>query len=177
MSRILGLCAALLVFAIAAHAEVKQLPAGAFSFEQKVRLPGPPDVIFGAITGDIGGWWDHSFAERPKKFYLEPKVGGCFCEYFDDAGNGVRHAVVTYVDRPKMLRFEGPLGLAGNAIAMVCTYTFEPLGTDSTTLTLQVQAAGHVEPQWPDVVAKVWNHFLVERFKPYVEAEKHKAKP
>lgn len=177
MSRVLGLCAVLLLASAAVGAEVKQLPAGAFSFEQTVRLPGTPDVIFGAITGDIGGWWDHSFAEHPKKFYLEPKVGGCFCEYFDDAGNGVRHAVVTYVDRPKILRFEGPLGLAGNAIQMVCTYSFEPLGSDSTTLKLQVQAAGHVEPQWPDVVVKVWNHFLVERFKPYVEAGKHKAKP
>ncbi len=165
------------MFAAGARAQSKSLPTGAFSFEQKVRLPGTPEEIFGAITGDIGGWWDHSFSEHPKKFYLEPKVGGCFCEIFDDDGNGVRHAVVTYVDRPKTLRFEGALGLAGNAIQMVHTYKFEAIGADSTLLTLQGQAAGHVEPGWPDVVAKVWSHFLVERFKPYVEAGKHRAKP
>jgi hypothetical protein len=163
------------LLASSSHAQVKQLPTGAFSFERKLTLPGTPEEIFGAITGDIGGWWDHSFSEKPKRFYLEPKVGGCFCEVFDDAGNGVRHGVVTYVDRPKVLRFEGPLGLAGNAIQMVCTYRFEAVGADSTQLTLQGQAAGHVEPGWPDVVAKVWDHFLIERFKPYVEAGKHRS--
>jgi hypothetical protein len=164
------------VSAPAAVAGTKPLPTGAFSFEQSLRLPGTPDEIFGAITGDIGGWWDHSFSEHPKRFYLEPKVGGCFCEYFDDAGNGVRHAVVTYVDRPKVLRFEGPLGLAGNATSMVFTYQFQAIGSDSTQLTLQAQGAGHMEAGWPDLVAKVWNHFLVERFKPYIEASKHKAR-
>jgi hypothetical protein len=177
MSRVVAIGIVLATLASAARAEVKQHPSSSFSFEQSVRLPGKPDEIFGAITGDIGGWWDHSFSDNPKKFYLEPKVGGCFCETFDDAGNGVRHAVVSYVDRPKLLRFEGPLGLAGNAIQMVFTYKFESVWGDSTLLTLQAQGSGHVEPGWPDVVAKVWNHFLVERFKPYVEAGKHKAKP
>ena len=166
----------ILCVAMAAGADVKELPRGAFEINQSVRLPGPPDEIFGAITGDISGWWDHSFSEKPKKLYLEPKVGGCFCEIFDDHGNGVQHAVVTYVDRPKFLRFQGPLGLAGNAVQMVCTYTFTPLPNDSTLLTLKAQMAGHVEPGWPDVVAKVWTHFLVEQFKPYVEAGKHKVK-
>ena len=167
---------ALSLLAAVAFAEVKKLPTGSFEIKQTVRLPGSPDEIFGAVSGDISSWWDHSFSENPKKFYLEPKVGGCFCEIFDEKGNGVRHAVVTYVDRPKTLRFEGPLGLAGNAIQMVCTYSFQPIGADSTELMLQAQAAGHVEPGWPDVVAKVWRHFLVEQFKPYVEQGKHKAK-
>ncbi|HEU4929046.1 MAG TPA: SRPBCC domain-containing protein [Candidatus Krumholzibacteria bacterium] len=174
--RAIAILAALMLTAGASYAQVKKLPTDAFEINQSVRLPGTPEEIFGAITGDIGGWWDHSFSENPKKFYLEPKVGGCFCEIFDEKGNGVQHAVVTYVDRPKILRFQGPLGLAGNAIQMVCTYTFEPVGADSTQLTLKAQAAGHVEPGWPDVVAKVWTHFLVEQFKPYVEQGKHKAK-
>jgi hypothetical protein len=176
VKRIVAMLVACGVLATATRAEIKQLPTGAFSFEQSLRLPGPPDEIFGAITGDIGGWWDHSFSEHPKRFYLEPKVGGCFCEIFDDAGNGVRHAVVTYVERPKLLRFEGPLGLAGNATQLVFTYKFEPIWGDSTLLTLQAQGAGHVEAGWPDLVSQVWHHFLVERFKPYVEAGKHKAK-
>ena len=175
--RVLVAAMSLWLAAVVANAEVKKdLPAGVFEIKQSIRLPGTPDEIFGAITGDISGWWDHSFSEHPKKLYLEPTVGGCFCEIFDEKGNGVQHAVVTYVDRPKILRFKGPLGLAGNAVDMVCTYTFEALGTDSTQLNLHVQVAGHVEPAWPDVVGKVWSHFLVERFQPYVEAGKHKAK-
>jgi hypothetical protein len=158
------------------RAEPRAIPYGAFAFDISLSLPGTPDEIFGAITGDISGWWDHSFSGKPVKFYVEPVVGGGFYEYFDDKGNGVRHAVVTYVDRPKILRMEGPLGLAGNAFQGVYTYHFEPAGDDSTKLTLQVQASGHVEPGWDGVVEKVWRHFLIERFKPYVELGVHKGR-
>jgi hypothetical protein len=159
-----------------AHAQSKPLPYGAFSFELPVTLPGTPDEIFGAVTGDISGWWDHTFSGRPMAFYLEPKAGGAFMEVFDDRGNGVRHAEVIYCDRPKMIRFEGPLGLSGNAVQMVFTYEFEPVGTDSTRLTLKAQGSGHVEDGWGKVVEGVWRHFLIERLKPYVESGKHKAK-
>ena len=55
-----------------------------FSFEKIVNLPGTPEDIFDAATGDISGWWDHSFSGNPKKFYLEAKPGGGFYEIFDD---------------------------------------------------------------------------------------------
>ena len=41
---------------------------GAFSFEHKLTLPVRPEIIYDAITGDISGWWDHSFSGSPKKF-------------------------------------------------------------------------------------------------------------
>jgi hypothetical protein len=167
---------AALVLASPALAGREPPPYGTFSFELPLVLPGTPDEIFGAITGDISGWWDHKFSENPKAFYLEPKAGGAFMEIFDNKGNGVRHAEVIYCDRPKMIRFEGPLGLTGNAIQMVFTYKFEALGTDSTMLILSADCAGHVEKDWPDAVEGVWKHFLIERFKPYVVAGKHKRK-
>ena len=169
----------LVVFVLTAQgaaAKAREIPYGAFAFDVTLTLPGTQEEIFGAITGDISGWWDHSFSGKPVKFYIEPTVGGGFYEYFDDKGNGVRHAVVTYVDRPKILRMEGPLGLAGNAFQGVYTYNFEPVGSDSTKLVLQVQAAGHVEPGWADVVEKVWRHFLIERFKPYIELGVYRSK-
>ena len=165
-----------MLWGMSVRAQPRELPYGAFAFDITLSLPGTPEEIFGAITGDISGWWDHSFSGNPAKFYVEPKVGGGFYEYFDDKGNGVRHAVVTYVDRPKILRMEGPLGLAGNAFQGVYTYNFEPVGEDSTKLTLQVQAAGHVEPGWAAVVEKVWRHFLIERFKPYIELGVYRSK-
>lgn len=170
------LLVAALLAAAGARAQPRELPYGAFAFDLALTLPGTPDEIFGAITGDVSGWWDHSFSGNPAKFYLEPIVGGGFYEYFDDKGNGVRHAVVTYVDRPKLLRMEGPLGLAGNAFLGVYTYNFAPAGDDSTTLTLQVRASGHVEKEWAGLVEKVWRHFLLERFKPYVELGVHRGR-
>lgn len=58
-----------------------------------------------AITGDISGWWDHLFSERPLKFYIDLKPGGGFFEVYDESGDGVKHATVTVAERSKMLRF------------------------------------------------------------------------
>lgn len=148
-------------------------PAPVFSFEKSLTLPGTPDVIFDAITGDISEWWDHSFSDHPHKLYIEPKPGGGFWEIFDDKGNGVRHATVIYADRGKLLRFEGPLGLSGKAIVLVCTYAFEPKGADETTLRLSVHGAGEFDPDTPTLVENVWHHFLFERFEPFVREGKH----
>jgi hypothetical protein len=147
-----------------------------FTFDKEVQLPGTPDVIFDAVTGDISGWWDHSFSENPKKFFIEAKPGGGFWEIFDDEGNGVLHARVIYCDRGKILRFDGPLGLSGKAIKVVTTYEFEPVGTDSTLFKVSLHAAGEVDEGIPAIVENVWDHFIFEQLKPYVEEGKHLTK-
>jgi len=144
-----------------------------FSFEKQVTLPGTPEIIFDAVTGDISGWWDHHMSEHPKKFFIEPKPGGGFWEIFDDEGNGVLHATVIYSDRGKLLRFDGPLGLSGKAIQMVTTYEFSPVGTDSTLFKVSVHASGEVDEGIPSLVEGVWEHFIFEQLKPYIEAGKH----
>lgn len=144
-------------------------PYATFGFDLALRLPGTPEALFDAVTGDISDWWDHSFSETPYRFYIEPRPGGGFYELFDAEGNGVLHATVIVADRGKMLRFDGPLGLSGQAIHLVTTYTFAPAGSDSTDLGLQVRGAGEVRAGIPEVVEDVWRHFLFERLKPHVE--------
>jgi hypothetical protein len=146
---------------------------GAFSFTKEVTLPGTPEFIFDAATGDISGWWDHSVSKNPVELYIEPIPGGGFWEFFDDEGNGVLHATVIAADRGKLLRFDGPLGLAGIAIHLVTTYTFEPLGSDSTLMKIPVHGAGEVEDGTPAIVEKVWEHLIFERFKPHIENGEH----
>ena len=144
-----------------------------FSFEKEVVLPGTPEVIFDAVTGDISGWWDHSMSENPVKFYIEPFPGGGFFEIFDDAGNGVLHATVIYADRGKLLRFDGPLGLSGMAIQFVTTYQFEAVGSDSTLFKVSVHAAGEMNSSIPAIVEGVWEHFIFEQLEPYIKEGKH----
>jgi hypothetical protein len=144
-----------------------------FSFDKQVTLPGTPTQIFDAATGDISGWWDHSFSNNPKKFFIEAKPGGGFIEIFDDEGNGVLHATVIYSQRGKMIRFDGPLGLTGRAVQIVTTYEFSEVGTDSTLMKVSVHGSGEMEEGMPAIVEKVWEHFIFERFKPYVESGKH----
>ncbi|MCF8261687.1 MAG: hypothetical protein K9J12_12995 [Melioribacteraceae bacterium] len=147
---------------------------GTFSFEKSLTLPGNPDEIFDAATGDISGWWDHTFSGNPIKFYIDPKPGGGFYEIFDEEGNGVLHATVIGVDKGKFIRMEGPLGLAGMAIQMVFTYEFVSVGEDSTNFKVSVNASGQMTEGIDKIVEGVWDHFIFERFQPYIEAGKHK---
>jgi hypothetical protein len=154
---------------------VKQGQATTFSFQQKVTVPVEPALAYDLATGDISGWWDHKFSEQPAQFCIDARAGGGFWELFDTEGQGLRHAVVTWAQRGKRLRFEGPLGLAGSAVQSVMTYDFAP-AAGGTELTLTVNVAGQVEPSWPAGVSQVWQHFL-GRYRDYVVAFKAAGKP
>lgn len=156
-----------------AATEHREARTGAFVVEHVVELPGTPETIYDAITGDISGWWDHRFSDRPARFFIEAKPGGGFYEIFDESGDGVKHAEVIYAQRGKMLRFDGPLGFSGSALKLVTTYAFEAVGEDSTRLELAVHGAGEIEDGWAEAIDRVWHHFLVERFQPYVESGEH----
>jgi uncharacterized protein YndB with AHSA1/START domain len=167
----------LLLLTTPAAAKITRSSATAFSIEHSVTVAGTPEAVFDAMTGDISGWWDHSFSGKPKRLVIEPRVGGAFLEIFDDAGNGAQHATVTYVERGKHLRFVGPLGLAGQAIEMVHTLDFTPAAPGMTQVKLTVRGFGEIDKEWPPIVDQTWNHFLVERFKPYMQARATPKKP
>jgi Activator of Hsp90 ATPase homolog 1-like protein len=160
------------LFSGPASGAVRSVGIGGFAVEHELVLPGSPEVIFDAMTGDILGWWDHTFSEQPVALTIEPKPGGGFYEIFDDDGNGALHATVIYADRGKLLRYAGPLGLAGTAIDLAISYSFEAQEGD-TLVKVTVSGAGVVEPGLAEAVDGVWHHFLFEQLKPYVEAGRH----
>jgi uncharacterized protein YndB with AHSA1/START domain len=151
---------------------IKSSPAG-FTIVHELVLPVPPEEAYDAMTGDISGWWDHSFSEEPAVLFIEAKPGGRFYELFDDSGDGVLHATVTYAQRGKLLRYEGPLGLAGNPFTLVMTFVFEPT-KEGTSIGFTASSMGMMEDGWDEAVDGVWYHFLFEQLKPWVEAGKHR---
>lgn len=156
--------------------DTKDLKTGAFQVQQELVLPASPEAVFDAVTGDISGWWDHTFSGHPKKLFIEPKPGGGFMEIFDDAGNGALHATVIYADRGKRLRFTGPLGLSGDAVNFVTTLDFLP-DPAGTKLRLTCNVSGQIQDGEDKIVDQVWHHFLSERLKPYIESGAYKSKP
>ena len=149
--------------------EITVKEPSSFRFEMNFIYPGTPEFVYEHLTGDISAWWDHSFSPNPQKIILEAKPGGAFLEIFDDSGDGALHATVTYAKRGEMLRMEGPLGLSGTAITMVCTYTLSQSGSNSTNLKLNVTGSGELDEGTPEIVEEVWQHFLWEQFKPYID--------
>lgn len=149
--------------------DTKEVKTGAFEVRQELTLPASPEAVYDALTGDISAWWDHSFSEKPKRIFIEPKAGGGFWEIFNDAGEGVLHATVIYAERGKRLRFTGPLGLSGQAVNVVTTYDLLP-DAAGTKLQLTCNVSGQISEGQDKIVDAVWRHFLVERFKPYIES-------
>lgn len=165
------------VFAIAAWAQAPAIPvkpASVFSFSFDVTLAATPVEVYDALTGDISGWWDHHFTEKPYRLYIETKPGGGFYEIFDKSGDGARHATVILAERGKRLRFDGPLGLSGQAVQTVTSYDLVPAGQGRTKLTVSVHGSGEMDEKLPAMVEKVWRHFIIERFKPYIESGEYK---
>jgi len=143
-----------------------------FTLEYQLELPVSPEEAYDVMTGDISRWWDHTFSDSPKALYIEPKPGGGFYEIFDDSGDGVLHATVTAAHRGKMLRFTGPLGLAGTAVVFVTTYSYEPRDGGSA-VKVTIDASGNIKPNWDEVVDGVWKHFLFEQLEPYVTSGRY----
>jgi hypothetical protein len=159
---------ALLMTCLPALSQPTAFTPQGFSFVDSVMLPVSADSAFDVMTGDVSPWWDHHFSEHPKALIIEPKAGGAFIELFDDQGNGVHHAIVTYADRGKRLRMEGPLGLAGAALLHVATWDYEPRpGGCMVKLTVNMQ--GQIDAETAALVAKVWHHFLYDGVKGYLE--------
>jgi len=161
------LAASLMLFSCKSGVDIKEPKT--FQFEMNFIYPGTPGFVYDNLTGDISDWWDHSFSPNPLKIVLEAKPGGAFLEIFDESGDGAKHATVIFAKRGEMLRMEGPLGLSGTALTMVSTYTLSRSGSNTCNLKLNVSGSGEVEEGMPKIVEEVWEHFLWERFKPYIE--------
>lgn len=145
-------------------------PVTAVSIHVETIVPGSPEWVYDEITGDVSEWWDHRFSEDPHKFVLEARPGGLFLETFDASGDGVVHAEVIYARRGERIRFDGALGFSGQPVQIVTTYEFAAVGADSTELVVSVNAAGPLDEDEIGALQRVWDHFIIQRFKPYVEA-------
>lgn len=166
--------AALLLFAGASARAGDTTAARIAAFTDSVTVAATPEETYDTVTGDISPWWDHSMSGAPLRLYLEPRPGGGFYEIFNERGDGALHATVILADRPRRLRFEGPLGLSGMAVTMVTTYDLRPAGTDSTVLVYSVRMSGDFPDTLGAVVRATWHHFMVERLRPYIASGRHR---
>lgn len=173
-----------LLAALAGLATGAQDPAAVDAFQPRgfvatltVPIEAPVAEVFDAATGDITGWWDHSFWPDPAEMVIEPRFDGRFYERFEAGSeNGSLHARVIFVNAPTQLRLHGPLGLSGRAVDLVSSWQLEEAdGGAATDFTVELHMSGEVDAELAGVVRGVWQHFIAERLKPYVEAGCHRA--
>lgn len=156
-------------------AEVQAFEPQGFVTSVTVEIGAPVADVFDAATGDVTGWWDHSFWENPAEMVIEPRFDGRFYERFEAGSeNGSLHARVIFVNAPTELRLHGPLGLSGRAVDLVSSWRLEEAGEgDATRFTVELHMSGEIDAELAGVVRSVWQHFIGARLKPYVEAGCH----
>ena len=165
---------ALLLLASPATAELTESPSGAFTVTHETVVPGNPDTAWSEFTGDVSGWWDHHQSENPTKLVIDDFAGGHFYEHFDEGGkNGAIHADIIYADAGRKLIMDGPLGFAGHPLQLAITVEFAPEGADRTRVKVTCRGAGQLEEGWAEAVDRVWHHFLIEQYQPWMEALAH----
>lgn len=154
---------------------VEAFPVQGFRTSIEVLIEAPVETVFQAATGDVTGWWDHSFWPDPAEMVIEPVFGGRFYERFEPGSdNGTLHARVIFVRAPHQLRLHGPLGLSGRSVDLVTSWTLEAdeAGT-GTRFRIDLAMSGEIDAELAGIVRQVWVHFIEGRLKPYVEAGCH----
>jgi uncharacterized protein YndB with AHSA1/START domain len=153
--------------------EAVEFPVRGITLEKEVPIAAPPDEAWNAFTGDVSGWWDHTFSGKPRKLVIDRLPGGGFWEIFDAEGHGVKHAEILWAEPGKVLKMRGPLGFSGKAVDLVHTFRFEPDGA-GTKILFTLNALGQLDDLDVAALEQVWEHFLVERFQAHVAAGKHR---
>lgn len=104
-----GLVLSYLFLSTASNAEVLESGKNGFTIESSSLVSVSSEQAYQQFL-EINEWWngEHSWFGSADNFYLEPKVGGCFCEIKGE--QQALHMTVSFVDPGKELRMLGGLG-------------------------------------------------------------------
>lgn len=137
------LCAAALMSASHAQAEILDQAANGFTVQNSQWVPVTPEVAWRGFVDDVGRWWpaDHSWWGDASKLVIQPRAGGCFCEM--DGDRQAWHMTVSFVEPGKLMRMTGGLGpLQGMGLSGALEWRFiEENG--GTRITLWYRAGGY----------------------------------
>ena len=98
-----------LVVAATARADVLESGANGFVIEIAADVSVSQAEAYVQFTR-VNEWWDgdHSWFGSADNFYLEPRIGGCFCEMHAD--KQAQHMRVSFVEPTREIRLLGGLG-------------------------------------------------------------------
>ena len=94
---------------LCAGAEVKSATAQSMLIEHRFAIAAPAARVWELLLHPER-WWpaDHSWSGKRENLSIEPSVGGCFCERWED--NAVEHGRVVMMMPGKLLRLDAALG-------------------------------------------------------------------
>jgi hypothetical protein len=132
----------LLVLALNAHADV--LSSGPNGFEINIERTAMVDAQTAyAQFLRVDEWWhpEHTWFGDASGLYIEPNVGGCFCEKSTD--KAALHMTVSYIVPGKEVRMVGGLGpLQMMGVHGGMSWRFVAVGDSETKIIQHYQVSG-----------------------------------
>lgn len=124
-------------------AEVLDKSASGFVIEIKGQVEASIETSYQQFLR-VGEWWDgnHSWFGSASNFYIEPRVGGCFCEV--DGDRQAQHMTISFIEPNKEVRMLGGLGpLQMMAVNGAMSWSFEVGENGLTTITHRYTVTGY----------------------------------
>jgi uncharacterized protein YndB with AHSA1/START domain len=160
------------------HAEterqVEMTDAGEFralDVRLEVDIEASAAKVWESLTDSIGEWWPAQFyvGSAPKRFALEPYVGGRVFEDWGD-GEGALFGTVIAYDVNRMLQWAGDMSADyGGPARTVTTFRLEETETGSTLLSFRDTPFGLLGDKVLEGLEHGWKWLLVDCLKPYLE--------
>lgn len=163
-----------------AAAEVKSSSPAGFVVQIELPVAAAPVDVYTRLF-EIGRWWSdaHTYSGKASNLTLKNEPGGCFCESLGGAPGGgfVRHAVLEYSDKGKLVRLSGGLGPLQELGAQgVLSFHFRPAEKAGTRLVVRYVVGGYpTDEKGLAAMAGPVDSVLkeqLERFRRYVETGK-----
>lgn len=102
-----------------------KLKARGFQFIHELPIDAPPAAVWKALL-DVNTWF--RFKELPDHppMTLDPRVGGVFKAETKDGAFAMLHGVVAHVEREKLLRINGPMGMSHLPVMNAMIWELQP---------------------------------------------------
>ncbi|HXV90314.1 MAG TPA: SRPBCC domain-containing protein [Gemmatimonadales bacterium] len=158
-----------------AHAQFRTL-----DIKLQVEIAAAPAVVWRSLTAGIGEWWPKMFyvGASPKRFAIEPRVGGRVFEDWGD-GEGSLFGTVTVFDEHRMLQWAGDMSADfGGPARSVTTFRLQS-GADgkSTVVAFRDTPFGLLSDDAMQGLEQGWRWLLTDCLKPFLEQGKRPERP
>ena len=152
--------------------EAKAVPTvtlTALSLDQSVEIEASCDIVFRALTDDIGAWF-HAYrqiGEDATDIVIEARPGGHFKEWGQN-GDGAIWGTVQEIKRNALLVLEGRMGMRP-ALHARTVFALAPHGDTGCRLTFTQRGVGEFTAEHHEKFGEGWRIMLCEGLKCFFE--------
>ena len=150
----------------------------ALDIQQEIEINAPAAKVWSSLTTEIAAWWPKDFyvGPTPRRFVIEPRVGGRVYEDWGD-DQGVLWATVLVYQKGELLQWAGDLSADFGGPARSITSFKLVSEEEKTRVMFRDCPYGALSEGTVKNLESGWSWLLQDCFKPFVEAGKQPERP